>query len=122
MVHGDEPVELGGQDTGPNPFAPLLTSLVNCTVVTVTAEARMNDIPLAGLEVEVRHKQNLMAGPEDPKQRQLRITALRRRLRVRGDLDQEQLDRLVWAAEHCPVSNTLEQALELSTTIEHVVD
>jgi uncharacterized OsmC-like protein len=113
---GDEPVELGGTDKGFNPFALLQASLANCTIVTVVGEAELQGIPLEGLEVEVSHKQNKMVGgPRDPEQRELRITGLRRTVRVRGPMDDAQLERLNWAAEHCPVSNSFEGSIPIQT-------
>lgn len=120
VVVGDEPEALGGSDKGPNPFALLQMSLANCTIVTVKGEADLLGVPLHGLTVDVTHKQNkLVGGPADPEQRTLRIIQLRRRVRVRGDLTVEQVQRLRWAAEHCPVSNTLEKGVEIVTEIEH---
>lgn len=113
---GDEPVAFGGQDKGFNPFSLLQASLANCTIVTVVAEAEARGIPLEGIVVEVNHKQNITCdGPHDPKQRELRITGLRRTVRVRGEMDQEQVDRLQWAAEHCPVSNSFEGSIPVAT-------
>lgn len=119
IIQGDEPEALGGDNTGPNPFSLLQASLANCTIVTVVGEAELMGAPLDSLEVEVRHKQNKMVGgPRDPEQRTLKVTALRRRVVVGGDLSDEQVERLRWAAEHCPVSNTLEGSVELVTEIE----
>lgn len=113
---GDEPVAFGGTDKGFNPFSLLQASLANCTIVTVVAEAEARGIPLESLVVEVNHKQNITCdGPHDPKQRELKITGLRRTLKVKGPMDQAQLDRLQWAAEHCPVSNSFEGALPVAT-------
>lgn len=122
VIQGDEPEALGGDNTGPNPFALLLTSVANCTVVTVVGEAELIGAPLESLSVEVRHKQNkLVGGPRDPEQRTLKITGIRRNIEVRGDLSDDQVKRLLWAAEHCPVSNSLEGAVDIVTDIEHQV-
>lgn len=118
---GDEPRELGGTDKGPNPFALLQMSLANCTIATVQGEAELLGVDLDGLSVEVKHKQNrLVGGPSDPGQRELAITSFRRRIKVSGVLTDEEVERLLWAADHCPVSNTLEDAVEIRTEIEHV--
>lgn len=120
MIQGDEPEALGGENTGPNPFSLLQASLANCTIVTMVGEAELIDAPLTSLEVRVRHKQNkLVGGPRDPEQRTLKITGLRRDITVRGDLSDDQVKRLLWAAEHCPVSNSLEGAIEIVTEMDH---
>lgn len=118
---GDEPPEFGGQGRGFNPFALLMASLGNCTVVTLTGVAREHDIPLEKVVCHVAHKQNkLCYGPNDPGQRSLKITVLTRDIQVWGEISQEQLDQLLYGAEHCPVSNTLEPAVKIRTTIELV--
>lgn len=118
VVVGDEPEPLGGANRGPNPFALLQISLANCTIVTVKGEADLLGVELDELHVDVRHKQNkLVTGPGDPEQRTLRITELRRTLRVAGDLTEEQRARLLWAAEHCPVSNSLAGAIKVVTEL-----
>lgn len=120
VVHGDEPEAVGGDNTGANPFGLLQASLANCTVVTVVGEAQLLGVELAGLTVSVRHKQNMLpVGPADPKQRDLRITQFRRDITVRGDLSEDQRDRLLWAAEHCPVSNSLAGTIDIVTTLHH---
>lgn len=121
VVVGDEPPGAGGADTGPSPFGLLLSSLATCTLVTVVGEAQLLGVELDELEVDVKHKQNvLVKGPADPVQRTLRITAFRRHIRLRGDLTDEQVERLRWAAEHCPVSSTLSGGAEVTTTLERL--
>lgn len=119
-VTGDEPEELGGQNKGPNPFALLQMSLANCTIVTVKGEADLLGVTLGELTVDVKHKQNkIVGGPSDPEQRELKITGFRRKITVSGDLTEDQVERLLWAAEHCPVSNTLAESVQIRTEIEH---
>jgi uncharacterized OsmC-like protein len=76
-------------------------------------------ITLHGIEVEVKHKQNIVVqGPKDTKQRQLKITELRRTIRLRGDHSEEEREILLWGANHCPVSNSLEGAIAISTRLQ----
>jgi uncharacterized OsmC-like protein len=73
-------------------------------------------ITLHGIEVEIKHKQNIaVKGPKDTKQRQLKITELRRTIRLQGPHSEEEKDTLLWGANHCPVSNSLEGAIEIKT-------
>ena len=80
------------------------------------------DIALAGVKVRVVHQQNILDcyGPMDPRQRGLKITKFRRHIEVTGDLSEEDVDTLLWGANHCPVSNSLEGAIEIDTKIKHV--
>jgi uncharacterized OsmC-like protein len=118
---GDEPPGLGGTDLGPNPFTLLQASLANCTIVTMVGEAELIGAPLEAVTVDVRHTQNkIVGGPRDPEQRTLKITGLRRAITVSGDLDADQVARLLWAAEHCPISNSFVGAIPVESTIELV--
>lgn len=83
--------------------------------------AHERSIPLEGVRVRVTRKQNIDGiGPYDPRQRQLRVTQFRRHIYVKGPLSQEHLDALLWGAEHCPVSNTLEGAVPIVSRIQKV--
>jgi uncharacterized OsmC-like protein len=78
-------------------------------------------IDLRGVEVDISHKQNIVvSGPRDPRQRQLRMTELRRSIRVRGELGDEEREALLWGANHCPVSNTLDGGIDLKTRLKIV--
>jgi uncharacterized OsmC-like protein len=75
-------------------------------------------IKLHGIEVEIKHKQNIaVKGPKDTKQRQLKITELRRTIRLQGPHSEEEKETLLWGANHCPVSNSLEGAIEIKTQL-----
>jgi len=83
--------------------------------------AREKNISLEGLRVRVVHKQNTkVAGPHDPAQRGLRITELRRHIEVKGSISDAEAATLLWGANHCPVSNTLEGAVPIITRMEVV--
>jgi uncharacterized OsmC-like protein len=81
--------------------------------------AREKGIPLDGVHVRVVHKQNVLnVGPADPRQREMKITGYRRHISVKGNLSAGQLEVLLWGANHCPVSNTLEGAVPIETKLE----
>lgn len=71
--------------------------------------------------MRVAHKRNIQGvGPNDPRQRELKLTEMRRHIQVTGDISEEQVAILLWGANHCPVSNTLEGALPIETQLEIV--
>lgn len=83
--------------------------------------AHEHGITLEDIRVRVVHKQNMKVnGPLDPRQRQLRMTELRRHIEVKGPIIPEQAQKLLWGAEHCPVSNSLEGAIKITTRLEVV--
>ncbi len=90
--------------------------------MTLVGVARESNIPLQGVEVRVSHKQNLLVGgPNDPKQRQMRITQLYRRIKVWGPIAEQDRQRLLWGAEHCPVHNSIGPAIPIETTLDVVM-
>jgi uncharacterized OsmC-like protein len=120
-VLGDEPESIGGTNEAPSPFAYLETALANCTLSTMWRVARDEKIDLSGMEVYVSHKQNrLDETATSPYQvtSDLRMTEIRRRIVVDGDLSDDDVKKLLWGAEHCPVSNTIEAATPIKTTIK----
>jgi len=83
--------------------------------------SREKNIKLEGAKVRVAHQQNIkVAGPHDPKQRSLKITQLRRHIEVHGNLSEEDQEALLWGANHCPISNTLEGSVEIITRLKVV--
>jgi uncharacterized OsmC-like protein len=109
----DEPVALGGGDTGPTPYELLLASLSACMAMTMRMYADHKGWPLAGATVHLR-----TAPSRDP-DREVRIagatvvTRIERRVELTGELSDEQRRRLVEIADRCPVKRTLEGGLEV---------
>ncbi len=90
--------------------------------MTLAGVAREFNIPLQGVEVRISHKQNMLVkGPNDPKQRQMRVTQFYRRIQVRGPISEEDRQRLLWGAEHCPVHNSIGPAIPIETTLDVVM-
>lgn len=90
--------------------------------MTLVGVSHEKNIALTGVKVRVAHQQNITDcyGPLDPRQRGLKITRLRRHIEVTGDLNEDDVEALLWGANHCPVSNSLEGAIEIDTKIKHV--
>lgn len=116
----DEPESIGGTNTGPSPFSLLQMALANCSATTILRVAKDEKIPITGLEVRVFHKQNRLdetATSHYTVTCDLRMTELRRRIVVEGELSEEQLKLLLWGVEHCPVSNSIEKAIPIKTDL-----
>lgn len=102
----DEPVDLGGGDTGPAPDEIVLSALGACTAITLRMYAERKQWPLEGVEVELGYD-------ERGKDR----TVIRRTVHLRGPLDPEQRARLLQIANACPVHRILTGTVEIPTAL-----
>ncbi len=116
LLHADEPLEAGGTDTGPDPYALLLGALGACTSMTLRLYARRKGWPLEGVEVELIHDRVYSEDCRDcdalANEKGL-IEVVRRRIRMRGPLTDEQRRRLLEIAARCPVHKTLAHSVHV---------
>ena len=102
----DEPVALGGSDSGPSPYELLLASLGACTSITLRMYAGRKDWELGKITVGLRYTRDA-----DKKER------IDRRLSFSKPLTPEQKSRLVEIAARTPVTLTLLHGLPIDTTL-----
>jgi putative redox protein len=102
----DESVAAGGKDLGPTPHELLCAALGACTAITLRMYAQRKDWSLQGVHVEV----HLQLQGED--------RAITRRLRLVGELDETQRNRLADIAERTPVTLTLKRGATITTILE----
>jgi putative redox protein len=106
--NADEPPDLGGEGTAPDPYAQLLGALAACTCITVAMFARHKGIELSSVSVEYRHDR---VHAEDCEQCDDRHTGMIDRIAGRvfidGDFDEATRRRLEEVAVRCPVHKTL---------------
>ncbi len=100
----DEPVKVGGTDTGPAPHELLLAGLGFCTSMTVRIYADRMKWPLKGVSVQVQRKQLRESG-DDGKTKF--VEKIDKTLTLDGDLTEEQRHKLVEISNRCPVNRTL---------------
>ena len=112
----DEPEDVGGSDTGPDPYEWVTTGLGACTSMTLRMYAAHKKWPLERVTVRLNHEKShredcKTCGPKD------KIDVFTRDIEVEGALDEEQVARLKEIANRCPVHRTLEGELEVRTQI-----
>jgi putative redox protein len=103
----DEPKEIGGLGSGPNPYDLIAAAVGACTTMTVRLYANHKGWPLKRIETAVRHSR---AGLQAKDRFELAIT-------LEGDLDAAQRSRLLEIAERCPVHLTLARGSEVSAQL-----
>jgi putative redox protein len=114
----DEPVDDGGDDTGPNPYELLLGALGACTSMTLLLYARRKGWPLEGVEVRLSHRRDYAQDCEECVERPMRIDVIDRRITLHGALDDAQRARLLEIAARCPVHRTLTGTVRINDHLE----
>lgn len=99
----DEPVSMGGADSGPAPFDLLLAGLGACTAMTLRMYAERKGIALKHVTVTLSHEKIELDG----KTRDQMI----RHITLEGDLSDEQRQRMLEIANKCPVHKALSQPM-----------
>jgi putative redox protein len=104
----DEPVEMGGDGAGPDPYTLLLAALGSCISMTVTLYARRKAWPLQRVTVKLRqHRVHAKDCTECDQNMDGYIHRIERAVELEGDLSDEQRARLQEIAHKCPVHKTL---------------
>lgn len=106
----DEPEELGGGNTATTPDRLILASLGACTAITLKMVATRRQLPLTGVQVEVRLNPDGKpeAGGND----------LVREIVLQGALNDEQRAQLLKAANACPMHKLLTGEVRIHTELQ----
>ena len=116
-LRADEPAAAGGDDSGPGPYDLLLAALGACTSMTVRMYAQRKNWPLSRASVELRHGKVHAGDCVECETREGRIDRIERVLRLEGDLDETQRQRLLEIANKCPVHRTLHSEVWIPTSL-----
>lgn len=116
-LRADEPVAVGGDDTGPGPYDLLLAALGACTSMTIKLYAERKHWPVEQITVRLRHAKIHASDCADCETREGKIDRIERDIELVGDLSPEQRTRLLEIANLCPVHRTLRSEIEIATRL-----
>lgn len=109
----DEPVSVGGTDTGPNPYELLMSSLAACTCVTLAAYCKHKGLRLESVTATYNfsriHADDCAECDIPDKGFIEQITS---NVHIEGDFDESQRKRLAQIAQRCPVHKTLAHGVQ----------
>ncbi|MBI4830371.1 MAG: OsmC family protein [Candidatus Lindowbacteria bacterium] len=117
----DEPKEEEGDGLGPNPYDLLLSSLGACTAMTIIMYANRRKIPVETVSVELDHQRIYREDCEGCTEEEKRMEKISRRITVRGNISDEQKNKLLEIAKKCPVHKTITSKPTVEDSIE-VID
>jgi putative redox protein len=106
----DEPLDSGGEDSGPDPQELLAVSLASCTAITMEMYATRKGWDLGHVEVDVQYSPADRGCP----------TKFELVMRLSDDLPEEQIERLCVIAAKCPVHRVLDGEVMFEERVERV--
>lgn len=113
----DEPLRVGGTNTGPTPYELLSSALGACTAMTLRMYADRKGWPLEAVEVRLKHAKIHCDDCAETDKAGSRIDRFTREISIEGPLDEEQRQRMLRIADRCPVHRTLTTPAEVTTTL-----
>lgn len=105
----DEPLNLGGLNQGPNPTGYLLSALGSCKAITMRMYADMKKWPLEQIEIHMS-MENRTDGSEY-------LTNINVNIKLTGELNEQQRERILKVADKCPVHKILSNPINIHTKI-----
>lgn len=114
----DEPAELDGDDTGPNPYDLLLGSLAACTTITLSMYTKRKGIDMTSLSVEYSYDRIHADDCANCDERhEGMVDHVTSRIFIDGNFDEDTRKRLIDIAQRCPVHKTLENGIVFEETV-----
>ena len=97
----DEPLEIGGLDLAAKPSEMLLSALVSCKIITVKMYASRKGWDIKNISIELKMGEKV--GDK---------TEIIKSVTIEGDLDLDQINRLIEVSGRCPVAKLVANSFE----------
>jgi putative redox protein len=113
VLHADEPVDVGGNDAGLNPYELLLAALGSCASITVRMYSERKLWPLQGVHVGLSwgrvHAEDCAECDTELRM----FDGIEMEITFLGELSEDQRQRLLEIANKCPVHRTLSSQVQI---------
>lgn len=106
-ITADEPVAIGGTDSGPSPYQLLLSGLAACTSITLRMYADRKGWKLGTIHVDVQIQ----------KENESDTGKIARTISFSEPLTEEQREKLLAIAEKTPVTRTIKAGAPIATEL-----
>lgn len=116
-IISDEPLNLGGTDLGANPYELLLAALGSCTSMTLRMYANHKKLDLADIVIELYHERIHAKDCEACESEESLADRIHRSIKLTGNLNDDQRNRLLEIANLCPVHKTLQNRIIIETEL-----
>lgn len=114
-LQGDEPLSVGGDDLGLNPYEFLLAGLGTCTSITMKMYAERKGISLNEVVVDLQHTKIHAEDCSECETKEGKVDKITKNIRIKGDFNEEQKKRILEIAERCPVNRTLKSEIHIES-------
>ncbi len=120
-LFADEPVSVGGLDSGPSPYDFLSAALAACTSMTLRMYASFKKADLSRITVDVSHAKIHAADcaecTESERESSGKIDRFERTITIDGTVPDALANKISEIADKCPVHRTLESGAKVITKI-----
>jgi len=113
----DEPLSFGGNDYGPSPYELVSAGLSACTVMTIQMYAKRKGWLIDNVEVHTSYSKVHIEDCENCESTNAKIDTFHREIKLNGDLDEKQKQKLLQIADKCPVHKTLHSDTQVISTL-----
>lgn len=117
LMVADEPEEVGGHNFGPTPYELVSAGLAACTAMTIQMYAKRKEWDLKNVEVHINYSKQHHADCQDCEDDSAKIDTFEREIKLEGDLDEKQTQRILQIADKCPVHRTLHSETQVLTKL-----
>lgn len=113
----DEPEDVGGHNFGPTPYELVSAGLAACTAMTMKMYASFKKWELANVEVHTSYDKKHSDDCENCESDAAKIDTFSKQIKITGNLNEEQRQKLLEIAGKCPVHRTLQNEIKINSKL-----